>query len=124
MACIVAAGFSEFGGFDLDPGLADLLFDHQFNGEAVTIPAGDKWGIKSLKILALDDEVFKDLVDRMADMDFAIGIRGAIVEHEQRLPLSGLADLPIKVHGLPLGQLLGFPLGQIALHREISGRKI
>ena len=122
--CILPAGGPEGIGFDLDAGFPHLFLDHEFDGKTMTVPAGDIRGIEALETLALDDDVFQDLVDRMADVNLAIGVGRAIVQHEGGSILSGLPKLLVDAKFVPASKLLGFPLRQIAFHREIGRRKI
>jgi hypothetical protein len=48
----------------------------------VTIPPGDINAIKSLHGLVTDDHVLEDLVERMTNMDIAVGVRRAVVKNE------------------------------------------
>ena len=54
----------------------------------------------------------------MADVNLAIGIGWAIVQDEGRAALLAATNLGVEVLILPAGDLLGFPLRQIAFHRE------
>jgi hypothetical protein len=40
--------------------------------------------VEARHALALDDDVLEDLVDRVPDVDVAIGVRGPIVQDEAR----------------------------------------
>jgi hypothetical protein len=46
----------------------------------VAIPAGHIDGIKTIQLAGFDDHVFQDLVDRMADVNLAIGVRWAVMQ--------------------------------------------
>jgi len=90
----------------------------------VTVPAGNVGGIKAFEPLALDDDVFQDLVDRMADVNLAIGVGGAIVQHKGRAILSAFPKLLVDAKFIPASKLLGLPQWQIAFHREIGRGKV
>ena len=59
----ITAGLAELTGADLAAGLANLLLDLQFDGQAVTVPAGHIGGIKTVQGATLDDDVLQHLVD-------------------------------------------------------------
>src|SRR4051812_48472904 len=63
-------------------GLAHVLGDLEFNGQAMTIPAWHIRRVEAAQGLILDDDVFKRLIERSADMDIAIRERGTIVKDE------------------------------------------
>ncbi len=63
---------------------AVLFFDHVFDRQAVTVPAGHIGRIKARQVFGADDDVFKDLVDRVADVNVAVGVGGTIVKHKAR----------------------------------------
>ena len=73
---------------DLHTGLADLLLDIQLYRQAMAVPARHIRGIKTTQCLALDDDVLQYLVNGMADMDIAIGIGRAIMQHKPWTALS------------------------------------
>ncbi len=108
----------------LDPGLADLLLDIQLDRQAVAIPAGHIGRIETRQGAGLDDDVLEDLVDRMAQVQLAVGVGRAVVEDEFRAPGTGRANLLVQPHGAPLLQSLRFPLGQAGLHRKVRAGQV
>ena len=98
--------------------LAVLLLDLVLDRQAVAVPARHVGRIEAGERLRADDDVLQHLVDRMADVDVAVGIRRAIVQHEARAAGADLADALIELFLLPLGDPLRFALGQVAAHRE------
>ena len=121
---IVATGLAKLGGADFLPRFADLFLHLQLDRQAVTVPARHIGGIKAGQGAALDDDVLEHLVNRMPDMDLAIGIRRAVMQHELVTAGAGLADLAVQTLVLPALQHLRFPLRQIGLHRECGVGKI
>ena len=95
-------------------GLLDLVFD----GQAMAVPARHVGRIEAGQGFGADDDVLEDLVHRMADVNVAVGIGRAVVQHEARTPPGGLADLPVKPLFLPGGNPARLAPGQIAAHRE------
>ena len=58
------------------------LFDGVFDGQAMAVPAGDVLRVEASQLLALDDHVLEHLVQRVADVQLAVGIGWAVVQHE------------------------------------------
>ena len=117
---VLAAFLAEGFGVDLDAGLADFLFHLQFNRQAVAIPARHIARVVTVQRAAFDDDVFQNLVDRMADMNVAVGVRRAVVQHKGWAALTGFADFLIQTVLPPLLQHLRFALGEVAAHRKIG----
>ena len=65
-------------------GAVILFLDLPFDRQAVTVPAGHVVGIKAEHLLALGNDVLEDLVQRVPDMDVAVGVGRAVVQHEFR----------------------------------------
>ena len=84
----------------------------------MTVPTRHIGGIKTHLRTRLQNHIFQDLVDRMADMDITIGIGRAIVEDKLGLVGPLLPHLAIEVDLLPFFQEIGFSIGKICLHRE------
>ena len=59
-----------------------LLFDRVFDRQAMAVPPGDVLRVKTGELAALDDHVLEHLVQRVADVQFAVGVRRAIVQNE------------------------------------------
>ena len=118
-----AAGGAELGLGDLalGPALgAEFFLDLPFDRQAMAVPARHVIHVIAQHEPGADHEVLEDLVQGMADMDRAIGVRGAIMQHEQG-PAIGLtfrADGVIKIRLLPARQELGLELGQARPHGE------
>ena len=115
---IGAAGGAEGFGIQLHAGFAVLALDHQFDRQPMAIPTWHIGRIEASQLLGFDDDVLQHLVDGMADVNIAVGIGWAIMQHELGAPGAGRADRVIEVVRLPLRQALRFPLGQVAAHRE------
>ena len=60
--------------------LLDLVLDRQ----AVAVPARDIGRIETGQRLRANDDVLENLVDRVADVDVAVGIGRAVVQDETR----------------------------------------
>ncbi|MNM88777.1 hypothetical protein D3C81_1010000 [compost metagenome] len=121
---VLAALLAELFGIQLDADLAPLLFDRDLDRQAVAIPARHVGCIKAGQVTRLDDDVLEDLVDRVAQMDLAVGIRRAVVQHEQRAAFGVLAKLRVDALLFPLRQDARLTLGQVAAHREFRCRQM
>ena len=95
-----------------------------FDRQAVAIPTRHVRDLIPRHRLRLDDDVFQNLVQRVADVDAAVRIRWPVVQHIAREPLAGFLDAFIQLFLRPPGQHLRFPLRQIRLHREVGLRQI
>ena len=99
---------------------AELLLDLPLDGQAVAVPAGGEVHVVAQHQPGADHEVLQDLVQGMADVDRAVGVGRAVVQHEQgpavRLPLRPGGAIEVDVG--PAGQDLGLELGQPRPHGE------
>ena len=121
---VVAAGAAEFGIADLLPGLAQLLLDIVFDRQAMTVPARHVGRVEAGHLPGLDDDVLEGLVDRMAEVEIAIGVGRAIVQYEARAAFVFPADGPVQVKFLPFPQARGLAIRKIRPHGEIRVREI
>ncbi len=101
-------------------GFLDLPFDRQ----AVAIPARHVIGVVTAHLERAGDDVLQDLVQRMADMDVAIGIGRAVMQHEFFAAGGRGAQLLVKAHLLPAFYRFRFLLRQAGAHRKIRLRQI
>ncbi len=120
----LAALLAERDRIKLDADLAPLLFDRDLDRQTMAIPARHVGRIEAGQVARLDDDVLEDLVDRVAQVDLAIGVRRAVVQHEQRAALRVVAQAGVKALVLPARQNARFALGQVAAHREFGCRQM
>ena len=66
---------------------AELLLDLVLNRLTVAVPTGDIGNLIALHHPVAVDHVLGDLVHGMADVDRAVGVRGAVVQDELLMPL-------------------------------------
>ena len=100
-----------------------LLLDLPFDGQAVAVPAGHIVGILAQHLLGAGDDVLQDLVERVADMEMAVGVGRSVVEDEL-LPALGVGpQFGVDVELLPALEYLRFALRQSRLHREVGLRQ-
>lgn len=99
---------------------ADVFNGLELNWQPVGIPAWHVWGVIALEGLGFDDEILEHLVHGVAEMNFAVGVWRAIVEHEFFVAFIFLLHLFINVHIFPMGENPRFVLWQIATHWKIG----
>ena len=103
---------------------AELLFNLVFNRQAMTIPARNIGCVEAAHRLVLNDEVFKDLIEGMTDMNRAICIRRTIVQDEGCIILVLFKHLCVNVDVIPILKALRFVFRQVRTHREVGARQI
>ncbi len=113
---VLAAGLADGDGVHLELFAAEFLVDLDLDGEAVAVPAGDVGRVEAGHGLGLDDEVLDALVERVAEVDGAVGVGRAVVQDVLGSALAGGADLRIKVHGVPCLQARGLVGRQVGFH--------
>src|SRR5690606_34807644 len=59
---------------------AVLFLDLPLDRQAVTVPAGNVARVPAEHLLRADDEILEDLVERVTDMEVAVGVGRAVVE--------------------------------------------
>ena len=123
---VFAAALAELGGRHLVLAAAlgaEFFLDLPLDRQAVAVPAGHVVDVVAQGEARADHEVLQRLVQGMADVDRAIGVGRAVVQHEQR----GAGRLARCTHRAvqalvgqrrPALQDLGLLLGQAATHRE------
>ena len=102
---------------------AILLLDLPFDRQAVAIPARHVVGIVAEHLLRFDDEVLQDLVQRVPDVDVAVGVGRAIVQREFHAALGLRAQLFVKTDFVPALQEFRLKLRQTGAHRKIGLRQ-
>ena len=70
----------------------------------------------------LDDDVLENLVERMADVDVAIGVGRTVVQNKFRPFLIRFKNLEISSFALPPFDLLRFILRQVGPHGKLRLR--
>lgn len=90
----------------------------------MAIPAGHVIGVVAAHLERTVDDVLEDLVQRVADMDVAVGIGRTVVEDEFLAAGGGSAQFLVETHLLPALDEFRFLLRQAGAHREIGLRQI
>ena len=98
----------------------DLVLD----GLAVAVPAGDVRRLVAAHGPVAVDDVLGDLVLRVAKVDRAVGVRGAVVQDELLVPLVLGDHLLVDVVFLPHGQAPGLVGGQAGAHGKARARQV
>ena len=119
---VLAAGLDDLGPIHVALLRPELLVDLELDGQAVAVPAGDVVGHVPAHVAVLHHDVLQDLVERVADVDVAVGVGRPVVEDETRpVPPGVLGDEPLEDRLLlPLAQDLRLPLGQVRLHGKVG----
>ncbi len=122
---VFAAFLPKRNGVELVARLAEFLLHGNFNRQAVAIPARHIRRAIAGQQLGLDRDVLENLVHRMADVNRAIRIRRAIVQHKHLVARGGaFLDLAVKILALPLRQPQWLAPWQIGAHRERGLRQV
>ena len=125
LSSVFATDLAERSRIDLGHLLfAELFLNLIFNRQAMTVPAGNIGCVETAHRLVLNDEVFKDLIEGMADMNGAICIRRTIVQDEGCIILVLFKHLCVNVDVVPILKALRFVFRQVRTHREVGARQI
>ena len=121
VAGVLAAARAELGAGDLVLAPArspQLLLDLPFDRQAVAVPAGPIVDVVAEREARADHEVLQRLLQGMADVDRAIGVGRAVVQHEQRRAgrLPGGAHGVVEIDPRPALQDLRFQPRQPRAH--------
>src|SRR5262249_52808873 len=101
-----------------------LAIDVELDWQAVTVIARNVWRVEAHHRSRLNDEVFKDLIHRGAEVDVGVRVWRTVMQDELRSARASLANHAIEVEFLPLLQTRWFGLGQICLLRKRCLRQI
>jgi hypothetical protein len=104
-------------------GAVVFLLDLPFDRQAVAVPARHVIGIEAEHLLALGHHVLEDLVERMPDMDVAIGVGRAVMKHEFRPAAGSLAQPLVEGDLVPVLEDFRLALRQAGAHREFRLRQ-
>src|SRR6202044_1608949 len=86
----------------------------------MAVPARHIVRIEAEHLLALGHHILEDLVERVADMNVAVGVRRPVVQHKARSALARGAQRLVKAELLPPRQNFRLLLRQTSAHREIG----
>ena len=103
---------------------AELAVDPQLDRQAVAVPARDVRRVETGHAAAFDDEILQDLVERVPDMNVAVGVGRSVVEDEFWRAAPPFAQLTVEVDGVPARNSLRLNRLQVRLHRKIRPREI
>ena len=103
---------------------AHFLRNLEFDGQAVAVPARHIRRAVAAQGLVFDDDVFENFVERVADVDVAVGERRAIVQDKFFGTVACALDFLVEFFLLPLFELLWFAGDEVGLHREVRPRQV
>ena len=95
---------------------AELLLDLVLDRLTVAVPTGDIGDLKALHHPVTVDHVLGDLIHGVADVDRAVRVRRAVVQHELLMTLVLLQNLLVDLVVLPVLESLGLGLGKTGTH--------
>ena len=98
----------------------DLVLDRL----AVAVPTGHIGSAEAAHGLVAVDDVLRNLVLRVAKMNGAVRVRGAVVQDEGLSVLVLLLQLLVYMVLFPLREALGLVFREIAPHREVGSRQV
>ena len=99
---------------------AVLFLDLPFDRQAVAVPARHIVAVLAQHLLGPAHQVLQDLVERMADMEVAVGVGRAVMQNELG-PALALGALALEqAHVGPALQQFRLLLGQAAAHGEVG----
>ncbi len=101
-------------------GAVILFLDLPFDRQAMAIPARHVIGIEPQHLLAARHHVLKNLIERMADMDVAVGVRRTVVEHESRPARRRSPQPRVQIELLPARENFRLPLRQAGAHGKLG----
>ena len=82
---VLAALPAQFRGAHVPFLLAELLRDLMFDGQPVAIPARHVGRPHAFHSAGLDDDILENFIERVADVNMAIGVRRTVMQDIQRL---------------------------------------
>ena len=100
--------------------VAEFFEDLMFDRKAMAVPPWHIGHLVARHRLRFDDDVFENLVQRVTDMNAAIGIGRPIVQDIQWPAFPRLLNLFVQPFLLPRGKEFRLPLRQVRLHGEIG----
>ncbi len=103
---------------------AEILFYLFLDRQPMAVPAWNVRGVIALHRAHANDEVLEQLIDDVPEVDVAIRVWGAVVEHVTRRAGAGFANAPVESHRLPRLEARWFTDGQVALLGELGFRKV
>ena len=95
---------------------AELLLDLVLDRLTVAVPTGDIGDFAALHHPVTVDHVLGDLIHSVADVDRAVRVRRAVVQHELLMTLVLLQNLLVDLVVLPVLESLGLGLGKTGTH--------
>ncbi len=104
-------------------GAVILFLDLPFDRQAVAVPARHVIAVVAEHLLAARHHVFENFIERVADVDVAVGVWRAVVQDEFLAALGGGAQLLVEIALLPALEDFRLALRQPGAHREIRLRQ-
>ena len=103
---------------------ADFTFHLELDRQPVAVPPGHVGREAAAHRAVLHDDVLQHLVERVADVDVAVGVRRSVVQHEALTAGIRLEELLVEPHFGPAPEDLRLALGEVGAHREFGARQV
>ena len=101
-------------------GAVVFFLDLPFDRQAVAVPARHVIRIEAEHLLAPRHDVLEDFVERVPDMNVAVGVGRAVVEDKSRPAFAGRPQPAVKIDAPPAREDFRLLLRQAGAHREIG----
>ena len=98
---IFTTGITKNFGINFHASLTYLLLNVQLNRKTMTIPTRHIRRIKTTKRFGFNNDVFEHFINRVTDVNIAIGIRRPIVQNKLFTTSARLAQFGVKPHFSP-----------------------
>jgi len=95
-----------------------LFLDFPFDRQAMAVPARHVVGIEAEHLLASRHHILKNFIERMTNVDVAVGVRRTVMKDKARPALRLGAQPRVEAELLPARQNLGLLLRQPGAHRK------
>ena len=103
---------------------AKLAVDFDLDRKTVAIPAGHIGRVEALHGFHLDDEILQQLIERVAQVNVAVGVGRTVVKNVSGLAFARFANALIKTGFVPVREELRLQLREVRLHRKTGAGKV
>ena len=121
---VITASLAEGFVVDFHTGLTNFLLNLVLNRQTVAIPARHVGRIEAHETAGFNDHILQNLVDRVTNVNVAVGVGRAIVEDELFTPFTLLAQVGVYIKILPALEHFRLAYGQAGFHLKVSFRQV
>ena len=123
VAAAFVAELQDGDGVLVAAGGAVFLLHLPLDRQAVRVPAGDVRGVLAGHAVGAHEHVLEDAVQRVADVQVAVGVDRPVVQEEAGAAAHGVDGALPQLDAVPAGEQIRLALRQVAAHREGGGRQ-